>query len=85
MTRDLAEIAARLTKAQREAVLRSEPVSRPGAPKGVLVLPIYRDAGAMSRSLVDAGLAGFSRWGAALNKHGKAVRELLKETNDDAA
>lgn len=69
------EIAAGLTKAQREAVLGAEQAHGTNA---IMVLPLYRDGGRTSRSLVDLRIAGYSSRGAALNKLGKQVRAILE-------
>lgn len=76
MNQTVEQIARSLTEAQRGAIAGAESVR---GSNGVLVLPIYRDGGKLSRSLVNLGLAGFSRFGAALNKDGKAVRKFIQE------
>jgi hypothetical protein len=74
------EIARGLTKAQREAVLAATQVQ---GVAGLLVLPVYRDGGALNRSLVELDLAGYSSRGIALKKLGKQVRAILQEQNNE--
>ena len=76
MTDPIDQIIAGMSEAQKLAVRNASPAR---SNFRVLVLPLYSDRGAMSRSLVNLGLAGFSSYGAALVKKGKAVRDALRE------
>ncbi len=69
------ETAAALSEAQKRAVMEATPVQ---SIANAFVLPVYRDGGAMSRSLIALGLAGYSSRGAALNRNGRAVRDYLR-------
>jgi hypothetical protein len=69
------EIVAVLNDAQRRQVLGAMEADNSN---GILVLPLVSDGGALNRSLVDLGIAGYSSRGAALNRLGKDVRRLLK-------
>lgn len=83
MVKTAEQIAAGLTEAQRKHVLAANPSS---TDHRILVLPILRDCGKMSASLVELGIAGWSRQGGALNKLGKTVRAILQaqeNTNAD--
>jgi predicted transcriptional regulator len=44
----------------------------------MIILPLYRDGGKITKSLVALGLADYSSRGAALTKKGKAVLEALR-------
>ena len=77
MMDDMAEakrIAARLTKAQQEAVIRAAPPPLAAKP---FYIPIIRDGGEIARALRAQGLARLFNRGTALLPFGLAVRAAL--------
>ena len=71
------EIAGKLTKAQREAILSAE-AKIDGDPESLFLRP-RRDGGALIQSLYDAGLVGIVMRGAMLNSLGLQVRAILEQ------
>jgi len=74
---DPAQIARSLSEAQRRAIRGAARAI--GSRNNIMVLPLYRDAGALAKSLVNIGLAGYSSRGAVLTKLGKSVLAELEK------